>query len=364
MIHLIVTVIVTACVTLLKGILSVVGFLLKLVGRVLRLLLSALPVTGTALLFCCGYLVWFSFTGTNPFPTFLPYVPNGRPFLMSLGSLLFMVRDLAGLYPGIWGTLVLIAAVVLAVPVLLALLLSHAAIALFPVMIILLAAELAVYVIYGIFSGKTPFLQIRDRYFALFPKSANRHYEKNYHAWLRRHADEFSEDRFGYPRRDEPLYDREYDRECDEELFDARRRRVDRRDRKHRYIEDYYDEPDDARGNDYAYEPDYDDRADYDEDEYDDESVYDDDRYDDGGYDDGGYDDDRYDDEDEYDDDAEETPVSRSAFDFFAGCRDRAGVEKKYRSLVKIYHPDNQDGDTSAIQEINAQYAEAKRKYR
>lgn len=51
-------------------------------------------------------------------------------------------------------------------------------------------------------------------------------------------------------------------------------------------------------------------------------------------------------------------------FDFFAGCRSRDGVVKKYHSLAKLYHPDNLEGDASAITEINRQYKEAMGKYK
>ena len=80
--------------------------------------------------------------------------------------------------------------------------------------------------------------------------------------------------------------------------------------------------------------------------------------------------DDDYDDEDfedDYDDpghDRYREPVASSTFDFFAGCTSRESVDKKYKSLVKLYHPDNMDGDTAALQQINAQYAEAKKRFK
>jgi hypothetical protein len=53
-----------------------------------------------------------------------------------------------------------------------------------------------------------------------------------------------------------------------------------------------------------------------------------------------------------------------STFDFFAGCKSRDGIVKKYHSLAKLYHPDNFEGDSSAITEINRQYKEAMGKYK
>lgn len=44
--------------------------------------------------------------------------------------------------------------------------------------------------------------------------------------------------------------------------------------------------------------------------------------------------------------------------DFFAGCSDAASVKERYRSLMKIYHPDLQNGDTMFSQIINKQYEE------
>ena len=401
MIQLIVTAIVTVALTLIRGAISLIGFLLKWISRILRLLWSLLPVTGSALLLVSGHLAVFAFTGRDLLPPVFPYHPDGMPFLTSLGSLIFLVRDLKDAVPGILGILILVAAVILCVPVLLVLLLAHAGIALLPVLAFLFGAELAVYLIYGLLSRRSPFEQIRGRYYLLFPRMADRHYEKTYHAWLRRHADEFEDDTYGrdregrrvrrpedeeeFPRRAPDLYE-------DEEEVDERtalkserraRRRSEREDRNRRRIEEYYEEydendDDDGYRDDDGYEEEYEEE----EEEYGrhrrgnsrkergrsggrqrrrggawDREIVNDwftDKYDDG-------------DEEDYEEEYEEEPqqeAPRSSFDFFAGCRSQADVEKKYRSLVKIYHPDNQGGDTSAIQEINAQYAEAKRRFR
>jgi hypothetical protein len=48
---------------------------------------------------------------------------------------------------------------------------------------------------------------------------------------------------------------------------------------------------------------------------------------------------------------------------WFRGISDAEGLEKRHRELVKIYHPDNQNGDTSAIAEINCEYQQLKKKY-
>ena len=62
--------------------------------------------------------------------------------------------------------------------------------------------------------------------------------------------------------------------------------------------------------------------------------------------------------------DSKRSSGNYSTFDFFAGCKSRDGVVKKYHSLAKLYHPDNFEGDSSAITEINRQYKEAMGKYK
>ncbi|MCR4903044.1 MAG: hypothetical protein K6A23_09305 [Butyrivibrio sp.] len=59
---------------------------------------------------------------------------------------------------------------------------------------------------------------------------------------------------------------------------------------------------------------------------------------------------------------AQRTASNISSFDFFAGCSSVESLNKKYKALVKLYHPDNYDGDTAALQEINVQYTAAKKK--
>ena len=44
--------------------------------------------------------------------------------------------------------------------------------------------------------------------------------------------------------------------------------------------------------------------------------------------------------------------------DFFAGTNDSQGVKLRYKELLKIYHPDNENGDASISAIINNQYKE------
>lgn len=43
---------------------------------------------------------------------------------------------------------------------------------------------------------------------------------------------------------------------------------------------------------------------------------------------------------------------------FFRGITKEKALRKRYKDLIKIYHPDNQYGDTEIIQEINREYDE------
>ncbi len=46
---------------------------------------------------------------------------------------------------------------------------------------------------------------------------------------------------------------------------------------------------------------------------------------------------------------------------FFKGVRNELALKKRYKDLIKIYHPDNLDGDTGTIQEINREYERLKK---
>lgn len=195
-------------------------------------------------------------------------------------------------------------------------------------------ADAAVYVIRAVL-GKGFVKQIQGRYFALFKEAGKKHDEKAYSKWLARHRDEFENDNFGKaPKRskvdsfydDDSYDDDDYDDEYEDE-----------------YYEDEYDEDDR-----YIEDKEYDDFYE------DDEEYYEDEEYDED-----------YEDEDDEDYDEPQTPPLTRAkvFDFFASCNSRESLDKKYKSLVKLYHPDNMDGDTSALQEINVQYTEAKERF-
>ena len=47
----------------------------------------------------------------------------------------------------------------------------------------------------------------------------------------------------------------------------------------------------------------------------------------------------------------------------FKGVKDENSLKKRYRDLLKIFHPDNLSGDTSVIQNINKEYEALKKLY-
>lgn len=42
---------------------------------------------------------------------------------------------------------------------------------------------------------------------------------------------------------------------------------------------------------------------------------------------------------------------------FFSGVGSKQSIKKRYKDLIKIYHPDNVGGDNDTIQEINSEYS-------
>ena len=51
-----------------------------------------------------------------------------------------------------------------------------------------------------------------------------------------------------------------------------------------------------------------------------------------------------------------------SVLTFFTGCNTLESVEKRYRSLCKIYHPDVPSGDESTFKEVQREYHQLQRK--
>lgn len=48
---------------------------------------------------------------------------------------------------------------------------------------------------------------------------------------------------------------------------------------------------------------------------------------------------------------------------FFLGVHDELSLKKRYRDLLKLFHPDSMNGDVNAMQSINKEYEELKKAY-
>lgn len=48
---------------------------------------------------------------------------------------------------------------------------------------------------------------------------------------------------------------------------------------------------------------------------------------------------------------------------YFAGVNDKKSLKKRYRDLLKIYHPDNQNGDSAVSKQIQEEYESLSKKY-
>ncbi len=268
--------------------------------------------------------------------------------------------------------------ILVGIPIFLGLLFLSAAASGFHFIGIAIICDLVLYIARSIFGMTTPFRQFRRRYCFLFHTKPfyDPKYEDSYQDWLKRHHDEFENDTFGTGN----AYDDDYDPDEDYNRVgkrDFEGRRVTRKEAKKLerlrkrqqnyddYYEDYYDRLESQEDEDDDY------YSDGDEYEEDDEEQYNQARYGnkyrqvDDEEDEGDY----Y--ERSYRRSESSNSRSRSSgksnfetFDFFAGCRSRDGVVKKYHSLAKLYHPDNLEGDSSAITEINRQYKEAIGKYK
>ena len=258
------------------------------------------------------------------------------------------------------------------------------------VLFIAVVVDAALYLVRAI-TGSSFLKQAQGRYFKLFPEAGRRHYEKSYDKFLKSRDKQMQKDiRQGKRNKAANFYDDFEDLDVEDEPEYSHNRQG------RENYDDYkdYDDYDDRR---YGRHRRYDDDPvdEFFEDDVDDEDFYEDEEFDEeyGDYA-GDYDEDYDKDVEDYDDDYEEdyeddyddpkrrrhyrgyeeydeqdeasrqsNTASSGSFDFFAGCTSRESVDKKYKSLVKLYHPDNMDGDTAALQEINAQYSTAKKRF-
>lgn len=347
-ISMIVSAIVNVLAGIVKGIFSMFFFFIRMFWKLIRLLLTILPVTGC--LFTAIYLLQAAdlILKRDPLPSIFPFHPDYTVTAFFWGQLsTWWTSSVTGYRGTPVYYLIVLFTIILVVPVMGSLLFIASFRSAVSWLTITAGIDILYYLLRSIIGRVTPFSQITDRFYALFPDVGDQHYDHAYRKWLRRHHEEFEE--YDDDDNDEDDYNDENDYGNDDEDYD---------------YDDEYDEPD----------PEYADRnffssrspfqrdriksnarrkldqfyADSDEEDASNEYKY------------------RYDSQHEKEDDT--TSVNNTStgngFDFFAGCTSSDSAEKKYHTLVKLYHPDNMDGDTNAIQEINIQYDKIKKRLR
>ena len=384
---------------ILKAVFSMLLWFLKSFVKCLKIFFSLAPATSIVfVLFFILSIVTVSTGGSAPLPTSVA-VAGTTVTLSSKENVLSLFESLKA-----WWTssvlsskgtsayiLMILLTILMFVPVVTVFLCISVFSSFGQLLFYAILVDVAIYLIRAVFA-KSFVAQFLGRYYFLFPDSGKKHYEKSYSKWLRRHHEEFENDSYEdesvkrerkisdfYGESDEDRRRRRYQDDYDEDYEDDGEDYYPEDDDAD-YVEDYYIEDErnnrknHRRGRRYD---DYNDGYDNDE-EYEDEDFYGDDEgdedfygddVDDGDYYEDGSDEDYYGDdadEDEPDEDYEsdyDNPGPAVSFNFFAGCNSRESVEKKYRSLAKLYHPDNMDGDTASLQEINAQYELAKKRF-
>lgn len=326
----------------LKAFFSLLTWFLKAFLKGLKLFFVVLPITSIvfALLFMIS--IYVLATGLDPLPETIPLskdpVSGVLPLFESLKKWwmqsVFVYKGQASYI------LLLILTVLMFIPVMTVFLCFSVFSAFGNILFFSVVADAILYLL-GAIIGKSFLRQALARYYKLFPDAGRKHEEREYDRLLKKRnrmleaemqgdrrskADEF----YGDEDYDDEEYDEEYDEYDDEEYEE--------------YDDEQYDEYDDEEyeEDDEEYFEDY-------EDDYDQPQRR------------------RY--RDEWETVKDKSPKApspqtpASTFDFFAGCNSRESVDKKYRSLVKLYHPDNMDGDNAALTEINIQYEKAKNRW-
>ncbi len=371
---MIINAVTTALLYALKAFFSLVSWFLKSFLKLVKLFFAALPVTCIVffLLYIVNIFMLFggfnSIVGNIPEGTDIarqatPILDKGRHVTVAIFAELyrwwmFNIHSYSGSAAYI---ALLVLTVLMFLPVVCVLLLISVFASYGNVLFIAAVVDAVLYVLMALF-GKSFISQLMGRYYRLFPEAGRKHEERKYDRMMKKRnreleaeersrkrdkrAEFYEDDSYGED--DEDRYDDPDDYYEDEEDYYE-----DERDDRE-YEDDYYDDRRDRNLNNrrYSRKNDYYNDDDYYEDEEEDED-FEDEEYEDEDF------------EDDYDDPkSHRDPAASSTFDFFACCTNRESVDKKYKSLVKLYHPDNMDGDTAALQEINAQYAEAKKRFR
>ena len=334
----------------LKAFFSLLTWFFRAFLKGLKFFFVVLPITSIAFAILFAVSILILVTGQNPLPQELVGAKETSLIVISLfGSLRDWWMQSVFVYKGQASyILLLILTVLMFVPVM-AVFIGFSVFASFGKLLFYAVVADAILYLLRALIGQRFMEQALSRYFRLFPEAGRKHEEREYDKLLKKRNKMLDEEIRDHRRsRADDFYgdDEEYDEKYDEDDY---------------YPEDEYDEDEDYYPEDECAE-------DYDEDYYEDDESDDDDDYD-------QYDEDYIEDyEDDYDDPrsrrhhseySDDRPVASSVgtFDFFAGCNSRESVDKKYRSLVKLYHPDNMAGDTAALQEINVQYEKAKKSW-
>lgn len=301
----------------LKALFSMISWFLKTVLRVIKYFYIILPVTSVVFNVLLFVSIIVLATGSSSFTTAVPMLDpmlenDSRSVAALYSSLLLWWKGTVLPYKGtLIHVFLMFLTIIMFCPVMLVLLCIAVFTSFGHILFFAVCADAALYLLRAVI-GQSFLKQAAGRYYRFFKEAGKRHEEKEYINSLKQKNREF--------RREE-------------------------KDRKRSKSESFY-------------EDDYDDEYDNDHDS----------GYDDEGYDDE-YEDEYYEDEysqspdEEYDDDYDDSYKKLSSFDFFGSCNTKESLDKKYRSLVKLYHPDNMDGDTKALQEINVQYNEAKKRF-
>ncbi len=305
---------------IIKNIFDMIGFFLRLLFWLLRLFLLILPVTGIVYSLFFIALIIEVFAGENVLSSILPInfdsTSTKNLILETLQGYLTLLSQYSGT---LMYFILFLFLLILAVPIFLVFIGAGTFVYAGRILLIPVLIDLFGYLVGSVIIGKSSSDVFKARYRRLFPSVGRKLNEKSYDRWLQRHHDEFENDTFGQTKRQKALDDF-YEEDYEDEYED---------DYSNEYEEDFEEY---ENGSDLYYEEDFDDT------EYDEEPIKS-----------------RF-----------YKPFKHSSaaehFDFFAGCTTLDSANKKYKSLVKLYHPDNMDGDTSALQEINHQYSEAKKR--
>lgn len=335
--------ILSLAITALKAFLSMLTWFLKLFFSLLKYLYCVLPVTAVVFcgLYCLNtFLLLSGSAGPDKISTEAlsneKLEQTAEDFLKTGNSEVgYFYNELVnwwkgeiGKYEGSFSFIILLVlSFILLTPVVgvilgITVLFSYGRILLYAVV-----ADMAFYVGFAIV-GKGFMSVMQNRYYKIFPDAGKRHVVKEYAKWKKEKKEASPENEGFYD-------DREYYGE-----------------RAHYDEREYYD-----RGyGDAGY-------AGYEDDEPYDDAEYEDEFYEEEYYEDEYYEEDA--DESSYGYEREPAVAAAGAqgFDFFAGCKSRESAERKYKSLVKLYHPDNMDGDNGALQEINVQYDKVKKHF-